>query len=48
MAGLQHLDVSSNKLMGEIPTLIDRLKNLRSLNMAHNAFSGSIPAELGR
>ncbi|KAL8051101.1 hypothetical protein ABFS82_06G123100 [Erythranthe guttata] len=41
------LDVSQNKLSGEIPSSLGDFGNLQSLNMARNSFVGSIPAEIG-
>ncbi|KAL5978308.1 hypothetical protein ACLOJK_029425 [Asimina triloba] len=41
------LDLSNNKLEGEIPKQIGDLKLLRVLNMSHNYLEGQIPASIG-
>ncbi|KAL5978299.1 hypothetical protein ACLOJK_029416, partial [Asimina triloba] len=41
------LDLSNNKLEGEIPKQIGTLKLLRVLNMSHNYLKGQIPASIG-
>ncbi|KAL5978298.1 hypothetical protein ACLOJK_029415 [Asimina triloba] len=41
------LDLSNNKLEGEIPKEIGTLKLLRVLNMSHNNLEGQIPASIG-
>ncbi|KAL5978304.1 hypothetical protein ACLOJK_029421 [Asimina triloba] len=41
------LDLSNNKLEGEIPKRIGDLKLLRVLNMSHNYLEGQIPASIG-
>ncbi|CAI9087578.1 OLC1v1021685C1 [Oldenlandia corymbosa var. corymbosa] len=41
------LDLSKNKLSGEIPTVIDNLKGLKIMNMSYNALSGKIPSSFG-
>ncbi|GMH28645.1 hypothetical protein Nepgr_030488 [Nepenthes gracilis] len=40
------IDVSNNKLKGEIPKVIGDLVSLRWLNLAHNNFIGRIPPSL--
>ncbi|GMH28642.1 hypothetical protein Nepgr_030485 [Nepenthes gracilis] len=40
------IDVSNNKLKGEIPEVIGDLVSLRWLNLAHNNFIGRIPPSL--
>ncbi|GMH14463.1 hypothetical protein Nepgr_016304 [Nepenthes gracilis] len=40
------IDVSNNKLEGEIPQAIGDLVSLRWLNLAHNNFTGRIPPSL--
>ncbi|GMH14534.1 hypothetical protein Nepgr_016375 [Nepenthes gracilis] len=42
------IDVSNNKLEGEIPEVIGDLVSLRWLNLAHNNFMGRIPPSLVR
>ncbi|KAK4489369.1 hypothetical protein RD792_005177 [Penstemon davidsonii] len=42
------LDVSGNKLSGEIPSAVGDLGSLEFLNMAKNEFFGSIPASIGQ
>lgn len=41
------LDVSYNALTGALPSEVQRLKNLRLLNLSHNSFTG-VPAEVGQ
>ncbi|KAL2504363.1 receptor like protein 56 [Abeliophyllum distichum] len=44
---LQHMsgiDLSSNKLYGEIPTGLGKLSDLHALNLSHNYLIGTIPA----
>ncbi|XP_048623673.1 receptor-like protein 46 [Brassica napus] len=41
------LDLSKNKLRGEIPTSLGNLKSLKLLNLSHNDISGSIPQSFG-
>ncbi|KZV48681.1 inactive leucine-rich repeat receptor-like protein kinase-like [Dorcoceras hygrometricum] len=45
---LLFLDVSRNKLSGEIPSAIGGFGSLQFLNMASNEFLGSIPASIGK
>ncbi|XP_050235036.1 receptor like protein 21-like [Mercurialis annua] len=40
------LDVSSNKLSGEIPRELGKLNQLRAMNLSHNQLTGSIPTTL--
>ncbi|XP_066395967.1 MDIS1-interacting receptor like kinase 2-like [Miscanthus floridulus] len=48
LGGLQMvLDVSSNKLMGNLPAELGNLVMLEVLNLSHNQFSGSIPSSIG-
>ncbi|MBA0823487.1 hypothetical protein Goarm_020217 [Gossypium armourianum] len=41
---LEHLDVSTNKLSGDISHAISSCVNLKFLNLSNNQFSGTIPA----
>ncbi|XP_057792808.1 receptor-like protein EIX2 [Salvia miltiorrhiza] len=41
------MDLSNNKLAGEIPNCWDKMPYLFSLNLADNSFSGEIPRSLG-
>ncbi|KAI3706299.1 hypothetical protein L6452_23937 [Arctium lappa] len=41
------LDLSNNRLSGEIPALLGNLKGLKVLNVSHNNISGHIPVSLG-
>ncbi|CAA7027952.1 unnamed protein product [Microthlaspi erraticum] len=41
------IDVSGNRLQGDIPESIGLLKELIVLNMSNNAFTGRIPSSLG-
>ncbi|TKY47889.1 Phytosulfokine receptor 1 [Spatholobus suberectus] len=43
MKNLESLDLSSNKLNGEIPVSISSLSFLSFLNLSYNDFSGQIP-----
>ncbi|KAL5572599.1 hypothetical protein UlMin_022196 [Ulmus minor] len=43
-----NIDLSSNKLMGEIPEGITELVGLVALNLSRNNLSGQIPSEMGR
>ncbi|XP_027337735.1 leucine-rich repeat receptor-like protein kinase PXC2 [Abrus precatorius] len=45
--GLQVLDLSSNALSGELPSIIGGLSSLQVLNLATNNISGSIPVSIG-
>ncbi|KAK6145696.1 hypothetical protein DH2020_022516 [Rehmannia glutinosa] len=42
------LDVSGNKLSGEIPFAVGDFESLQLLNMARNSLMGSIPAKIGQ
>ncbi|XP_058736315.1 receptor-like protein 7 [Vicia villosa] len=42
------IDISSNKISGEIPKIIGDLKNLLLLNLSNNNLVGSIPSSLGK
>ncbi|KAM0007699.1 putative non-specific serine/threonine protein kinase [Helianthus debilis subsp. tardiflorus] len=42
-----NMDLSSNKLTGEIPPEITELASLMGLNLSHNHLSGSIPNSIG-
>ncbi|KAM0042361.1 putative non-specific serine/threonine protein kinase [Helianthus debilis subsp. tardiflorus] len=42
-----NMDLSSNKLTGEIPPEITALASLMGLNLSHNHLSGSIPDSIG-
>lgn len=42
------IDLSSNKLVGEIPVEVTSLEGLRSLNLSRNSLSGSIPLSIDR
>ncbi|XP_024017248.1 receptor-like protein EIX2 [Morus notabilis] len=44
---LKNIDLSSNKLSGDIPKEITRLIGLVSLNLSRNNLSGQIPQEIG-
>ncbi|KAL5572604.1 hypothetical protein UlMin_022201 [Ulmus minor] len=45
---VRNIDLSSNKLMGEIPEGITELVGLVALNLSRNNLSGQIPSEMGR
>ncbi|XP_057792744.1 receptor-like protein EIX1 [Salvia miltiorrhiza] len=45
--GVRVLDLSNNKLAGQVPDCWDKIRNLYSLNLADNSFSGEIPRFLG-
>ncbi|XP_024165913.2 receptor-like protein EIX1 [Rosa chinensis] len=45
---LESLDLSSNKLVGELPASLGMLPHLQYLNLFHNHLNGSIPESLGR
>ncbi|XP_058739181.1 receptor-like protein 33 [Vicia villosa] len=42
------IDISSNKISGEIPKVLGDLKGLVWLNLSNNNFVGSIPSSLGK
>ncbi|AES77339.1 putative leucine-rich repeat-containing, plant-type, leucine-rich repeat domain, L [Medicago truncatula] len=42
------IDISSNKISGEIPQMIGELKGLVLLNLSNNMLIGSIPSSLGK
>lgn len=44
---VKSFDLSSNNLVGEIPSEITELVGLVSLNLSRNEFSGQIPPEIG-
>ncbi|PON37070.1 LRR domain containing protein [Trema orientale] len=44
----KNIDLSSNKLMGEIPREITELTGLVSLNLSRNNLNGEIPEEIGQ
>ncbi|ESW24106.1 hypothetical protein PHAVU_004G103300 [Phaseolus vulgaris] len=44
---LYQLDLSNNKLLGEIPNCWTHFKSLAYLNMSQNKFSGKIPTSMG-
>jgi hypothetical protein len=44
---LTAIDLSNNRLEGNIPESVGQLVSLRVLNMSHNAFMGKIPSQLG-
>ncbi|KAL5572461.1 hypothetical protein UlMin_022058 [Ulmus minor] len=45
---VKNIDLSSNKLMGEIPEEITELIGLVTLNLSRNNLSGQIPSRIGR
>ncbi|KAM3729861.1 hypothetical protein ACB098_12G042900 [Castanea mollissima] len=45
---MRSIDLSSNKLIGEIPAEIFNLTELKTLNLAENMLTGLIPKEIGR
>ncbi|WOH09454.1 hypothetical protein DCAR_0728911 [Daucus carota subsp. sativus] len=46
-AYLKMIDLSTNKLTGEIPIGITRLLELKGLNLSNNRYYGKIPLEIG-
>ncbi|XWS36475.1 hypothetical protein CRYUN_Cryun20dG0088700 [Craigia yunnanensis] len=44
---LEYLDLSGNKLRGEITGEVENCEKLLSLNLSHNNLSGEIPQEIG-
>ncbi|WCJ18162.1 Receptor-like protein EIX2 [Euphorbia peplus] len=47
LPSLVQLDLSSNRLVGDLPNWLDQLKNLVELSLSNNLFQGSIPASIG-
>ncbi len=47
LSELTTLDLSHNRLKGEIPRWIAKLKNLKKLDLGNNSFTGSIPKWIG-
>ena len=47
LTGLRVLDLSGNRLIGELPSELGDLSELRVLRLHGNELSGSIPSELG-
>nr|XP_023904175.1 receptor-like protein EIX2 [Quercus suber] len=45
---MRSIDLSSNKLTGEIPAEIFNLTEMKTLNLAGNMLTGRIPQEIGR
>jgi len=41
---MSKMDLSSNKITGEIPSRIENVSKLHALNLSHNNLWGSIPA----
>ncbi|MFS8013112.1 putative leucine-rich [Helianthus anomalus] len=41
------VDLSNNKLKGEIPYILGNLNSLKELNLSHNSLTGRIPHSLG-
>ncbi|KAG2390150.1 uncharacterized protein HKW66_Vig0224440 [Vigna angularis] len=48
LTGLHSLNLSNNKLAGEIPNEIGNMKNLESLDFSTNQLGGEIPESLSR
>ncbi|CAN6457715.1 unnamed protein product [Victoria cruziana] len=48
MAQLKEINISSNRLTGEIPRAIGKLLFLQKLFLSNNYISGAIPSEIGR
>ncbi|KHG11139.1 brassinosteroid insensitive 1 -like protein [Gossypium arboreum] len=44
---VRSIDLSNNKLSGEIPVEVTSLFELQALNLSHNLFSGTIPDRIG-
>ncbi|CAA0820414.1 disease resistance family protein / LRR family protein [Striga hermonthica] len=44
---LVNFDLSSNQLIGEIPSELTNLTGLKGLNLSHNHLGGKIPLEIG-
>ena len=47
LSELTRLDLSGNRLNGEIPAVLGSLSNLTHLDLSANLLSGGVPAELG-
>lgn len=47
LSRLTSLDLSRNKLKGEIPPCIENLENLEQLDLSNNQFTGGIPGWIG-
>ncbi|XP_039165931.1 receptor-like protein 15 [Eucalyptus grandis] len=43
---LSHLNLSANRLEGNIPSELGNIKSLNSLDLSHNNFSGRLPIQL--
>ncbi|KAK3439601.1 hypothetical protein EUGRSUZ_C04070 [Eucalyptus grandis] len=43
---LSHLNISANRLEGNIPSRLGSIKSLNSLDLSHNNFSGRLPIQL--
>ena len=48
LARLETLDLSDNKLSGEIPVMLCSLADLETLDLGRNRLTGTIPPELGK
>ena len=46
LSGLEWLDLEDNQLVGEIPTVLGNLENLRRFNISGNQLTGCIPVGL--
>ncbi|KAI3506151.1 hypothetical protein L1887_28507 [Cichorium endivia] len=44
---ISHLDLSNNKLSGELPNCWNNLDNLAILNLENNGFTGAVPDSMG-
>ncbi|XP_026431334.1 MDIS1-interacting receptor like kinase 2-like isoform X3 [Papaver somniferum] len=47
LPSLQYLDLSDNKLTGQIPRQLGECSNVISLNLRRNGFNGHIPSQIG-
>ncbi|XP_023750083.1 receptor-like protein EIX2 [Lactuca sativa] len=47
LTSLSHLDLSNNKLSGELPNCWNNLNNLNILNLENNGFIGKVPDSIG-
>ncbi|KAG8381327.1 hypothetical protein BUALT_Bualt06G0110900 [Buddleja alternifolia] len=45
---LEEIDLSENKLVGNLPEEVGELKRLKYLGLSYNTFNGSIPRSLGK